>query len=43
MGLRAQTAHPLAAAGVRGELKVNATKWQPNKIQDIKEPAELQL
>ncbi len=34
---------PLAAAGVRGELRINATKWQINEKQNIKEPAELQL
>jgi hypothetical protein len=33
---------PLAAAGVRGEL-INATRWQTNKNQNTKEPAELQL
>ena len=34
---------PLAAAGVRGELRINATKWQINEKQNTKEPAELQL
>ena len=34
---------PLAVAGVRGELRINATKWQINEKQNIKEPAELQL
>ena len=34
---------PLAAAGVRGELRINATRWQTNKNQNTKEPAELQL
>jgi hypothetical protein len=32
---------PLAAAGVRGELRINATKWPINENQNIKEPAEL--
>ena len=34
---------PLAAAGVRGELRINATKWQTNEKQNTNEPAELQL
>jgi putative transposase len=34
---------PLAAAGVRGELRSNATRWQTNKNQNTKQPAELQL
>jgi hypothetical protein len=34
---------PLAAAGVRGKLRINATKWQTNENQSIKQPAELQL
>jgi putative transposase len=34
---------PLAAAGVRGELRGNAPTWQPNRNHNTKEPAELQL
>jgi putative transposase len=34
---------PLAAAGVRGELRTNATRWQTNEKQNTNEPAELQL
>ena len=34
---------PLAAAGVRGELRINATRWQTNEKQNTNEPAELQL
>ena len=32
---------PLAAAGVRGELRINATRWQTNEKQNTNEPAEL--
>ena len=34
---------PLAAAGVRGELWIKATRWQTNEKQNTNEPAELQL
>lgn len=34
---------PLAAAGVRGELRINATRWPTHENQNTKEPAELQL
>jgi putative transposase len=34
---------PLAAAGVRGELRINATRWPTNENQNTNEPAELQL
>ncbi len=34
---------PLAAAGVRGELRINATKWPTNENQNTNKPAELQL
>jgi putative transposase len=34
---------PLAAAGVSGELRSNAIRWQTNQTQNTKEPAELQL
>jgi putative transposase len=34
---------PLAAAGVRGELRINATRWQTNENQNTNEPVELQL
>ena len=34
---------PLAAASVRGKLQINATKWQINENQNIKEPAERHL
>jgi putative transposase len=30
---------PLAAAGVRGELRINATRWQTNEKQNTNEPA----
>ena len=31
------------AAGARGELRINATRWQINENQNTKKPAELQL
>jgi putative transposase len=34
---------PLAAAGVRGELSINATKWPTNEKHNTNEPIELQL
>ena len=34
---------PLAAAGVPGELRIKATRWQTNEKQNTNEPAELQL
>jgi hypothetical protein len=34
---------PLAAASVRGELRIAATKWQTNENHNTKEPAELRL
>ena len=34
---------PLAPAGVRGELRINATRWQTNENENTNEPAELQL
>ena len=33
----------LAAAGVRGELRINPTRWQTSENQNTKELAELQL
>jgi hypothetical protein len=33
----------LAAAGVRGELRINTTRWQTNEKQNTNESAELQL
>ena len=40
---RPQNPAPLAAASVRGELRITATKWQTNENHNTKEPAELQL
>ena len=31
---------PLAAAGVRGELRINATRWQTNEPQNTNEPGK---
>ena len=42
-GCAPPTPAPLAAAGVRGELMSNATRWQTNEKPNTKEPAELHL
>jgi hypothetical protein len=41
MGLRAPNPRRSPSAGVRGELRTNATRWQTNKNQNTKEPQSL--